>query len=114
MAFVRTSPDRTWVAEDGLRSCPQVVQMAAADGSYVMMDFADVLDQDTIISSVVVAETASQTITIADESVSNDGRAVSFKLSGMSAGDYTMRVTATLSSGTTQTVSKDGALHVVA
>ena len=114
MAFVRTGIDRVWVTEMNLRTCPQILQMSTSDGQYVMMDFTPVLDEDTAISSVSWSEKDSQTITIADESVSDDGKKVSCKLSGMSAGTFTLRATATLSVGTTQTISKDGVLKAVA
>jgi len=114
MAFVRTGIDRVWVTEVNLRTCPQIIQMSTSDGQYVMMDFSPVLDEDTAISAVTWTEVDSQTITIADESVSSDGKKVSCKLSGMSAGTFTMRATVTLSEGTTQTISKDGTLKAVA
>ena len=113
MAFVRTDKDRSWVCVEGLRTCPQVVQMAIADGMYVNMDFSMVLDQDTTISSVAWTEVDASSITIADQSVSGDGKTVSCKLSSLTAGDYTLRATATLSTGTTQTISKDGILKAV-
>lgn len=114
MAFVRVDADRTWVAEEGLRTAPQIIQVATGDSSYVNLDFSNVIKDDVAISSVVWSEKDSKTITIADQDVSSDGKRVSCKLSGMAAGDFTLRATATLSSGTTQTISKDGVLKAVA
>lgn len=114
MAYVSVDRSRTWTAEEDLLSCPQIVQIASSDTAYVQMDFAKVLrtPEQGISSVATPTEVDSQTITIADESVSADGTKVSFKVSGMSAGDFNLAVVVTLAGGTTNVISRRGVLRV--
>lgn len=115
MAFVRVDRGRTWTVEEGVHHCPQIPIVALADDPYFNMDFTHVLAQDTTISSVATpTEVDSKTVTVSDESVNGDGKVVSFKCTGMTpAGNLTMRVSVTLSSGTTQQISAQGTFKVV-
>ncbi len=115
MAFVRVSADRTWIAEPGMLLCPQIPEVELSDDPYFTMDFSKCLDQDTKISSVSTpTEVDSKTVTISDESVSNDGRSISFKATGQTpAGIFNMSVEITLSSGTSQTLTKRGKFRAV-
>lgn len=112
---MRVDRDRTWIGEEGIHHCPQIPIVALADDPYFNFDFTNKLDQDTTISSVATpTEIDSKTVTISDESVSNDGKVVSFKATGMTpAGNFTIRATATLSSGTTQAISLQGTFKAV-
>ncbi len=115
MAFVRVSRDRTWIAEPGDLTCPQIPEVELTDDPYFTMDFSKVLDQDTVISSVATpTEVDSKTVTISDESVAGDGKAISFKATGQTpAGLFNMSVEVTLSTGTAQTVTKRGRFRAI-
>jgi hypothetical protein len=114
MPFVRVDDDRTWKAIDGLHRCPQIPVVALADSPYFNFDFSEVLDEDTVLSAPVVVETAAKTVTISDASASPDGKRVSVKATAMTpVGNFTLRCTATLSTGTTQKISKEGLFKVL-
>lgn len=115
MAYVRVDNDRTWVAEEGLHHCPQLIQIVTTDTPYVQFDFSNVIAKDNAIDTAVsatVIEKDSKTITIADASISPDGKKVSFKVSGMAAGDFVMRCTVQMNDGTTNTISRQGTIRV--
>ena len=113
MVFVRCDNSTTWTAEDGLERCPQIVRIDSADTPYVLVDYSNVLGSDVAIASVTTpTEIDSQTITIADASVSADGKKVSFKVSLMAAGTYVLLVPVTLSDGTTNVISRECTLIV--
>ena len=113
MAFVPCDGSRTWVGQDGLVHCPQLVRIVTTDEPYLLFDFTHVLSENVSISTAdAVIEKDSKTITVADTSVSDENRRVSFKVSGMSAGDFIMRSTVTLSDGTDNKISLQGTLRV--
>ena len=112
MAFVHCDPDRTWVAQEGFNLCPQIPQALAADDGYYMFDFSEIISREVAISSAVITEKNSKTVTMNDQSVSDDGQKVSFQATGHATGDFTFVCTATLSTGTSQVISRTGTLRV--
>jgi hypothetical protein len=115
MAYVRVDKSRMWIGDESSGPiCPQLVQIVSTDSPYVTFDFEDLLTEDSTISSAdTPVEVNSATITIADSSVSNDGKRVSFKVSGMAAGNFLMSCTVTLTDGTTNKISLQGRLRVI-
>lgn len=113
MAYVRVDLDRKWIAQEGMLTCPQIIQMVSADTPYVAMDFTRVLTDNSGISSVTVTEVTTSALTFADQSIAQDNRRISFKISGgPAAGTYVINVNVQLSGGTTNKMSKRGIIRV--
>lgn len=117
MAYVEVDQSKMWTAEESLNECSQVVQMVAADTPYVAVDFGMVLDRvhDLAIQTfTAVTEKDGKTISLTEESISEDKKKVSFKVaSNDGAGDYVLRVPVVLNKGTTNQISRDCILRVV-
>lgn len=116
MAYANVDSSRTWRIPEHAIDAPQIVEIAIPTNStYVNMDFSEVLLTPTVAISSTESptETGGKTITFGDESVSPDGKMVSFSVSGMAVGDYEIEVEVLLSEGTSNNLSGRGLLRVV-
>jgi hypothetical protein len=112
MAYVRVDDSRTWRGEEGMVLCPQVCKCASTDTPHFCFDFTDVLHDEVAITSATISGSGGS-ITLSDTSVDDRGRKVSFRASPSVAADFTIGCEATLSDGTSQTISLQGVLRTV-
>lgn len=116
MPFVDTPETLTWHATFGRSRAPQIVTVRSGDTPYVGMDFSAILKgPHTVVTSIATpTEVGAKGITFTDAQKGNDGTKCSVKVTGNDGpDDYEVKWTATLTSGTAQTVSATGILRVV-